>query len=102
MSIYRLTDEAIQDLDDIVTYLSSFSLNAGNRFLDAFEQKCETLARLPRIGKIYYNLQPDLRGLTIDNHIIFYRIVEDNIEVIRVVSGRRDLEKIFSEGDENK
>jgi toxin ParE1/3/4 len=56
MSIYRLTYEAIQDLDDIVSYLSSFSLHAVNRFLNAFEQKCETLANLPRIGKIYCNL----------------------------------------------
>lgn len=97
MSIYSLTDEAIQDLDDISTYMSDFSLPAAANFLNSFERKCEALTQFPKMGKIYENLLPDLRGVPIDGYIIFYRIVEDNIEVIRVVSGRRNLRNIFSE-----
>jgi toxin ParE1/3/4 len=96
MSIYSLTDEAIQDLDDISTYMSDFSLDTATNFLDSFERKCEALTQFPQMGKIYEDLSPYLRGVPIDGYIIFYRVVENNIEVIRVISGRRNLKKVLS------
>ncbi len=99
MSIYSLTDEAIQDIEDIYNYLSDFSLDAAARFLDTFEQKCETIVRFPRMGRSYEKLESQLRGVPIDGYIIFYRPVDDHIEVIRIVSGYRKLESLFSESD---
>lgn len=101
MSIYSLTDEAIHDLDDIYHYLSNLNLDAAARFVDAFEQKCETVAKFPRMGKSYEELAPQLRGVPLDGYIILYRLIEDGIEVIRVVSGYRNLESLFSESDDS-
>ncbi len=77
------------------------SLDAATQFLNTFERKCETLTQFPKMGRIYEDLSPDLRGVPIDGYIILYRIVENNIEVIRVVSGRRDLKKILPQEDED-
>jgi toxin ParE1/3/4 len=33
--------------------------------------------------------------------IIFYRVVDDGIEIVRVVSGRQDLESLFSNSDDD-
>lgn len=101
MSIYSLTDEAIQDLDNIFNYMSDFRLDAATRFLDAFESKCEALTQFLRMGKTYEDLSPQLRGVPVDGYIILYRIIENDIEVIRVVSGHRDLKKIFSGEDKS-
>ncbi len=41
-----ISPEASQDLDEISSYLSNFSLDAATRFVDAVAQKCETLAKV--------------------------------------------------------
>lgn len=74
MSIYSLTNEAIQDLDDISNYISDFSLDGATRFLDAFERKCEALTQFSKMGKTYEELSPQLRGVPIDGYIMLYRI----------------------------
>ncbi len=100
MSIYIISPEASQDLDEIYSYISHYSFDAATRFVDAFDRKCETVANFPGIGKIYEDLSPQLRGIILDKYIIFYRPVETDVEIIRVVSGYRNLEEIFSESDE--
>lgn len=101
MSIYSLTDEAVQDLEKIFYYISDYSLEAATRFLDAFESKCEALTQFPRMGKIYENISPHLRGVLLNDYIILYRIVENDIEIIRIVSGRSNLSKItFQESED--
>ena len=43
----------------------------------------------------YSDIEPDLRGILLESYIIFYRVLEDGIEIMRVVSGRRDLFALF-------
>ena len=99
MRTYNLTDEALQDLDDIFKYLSSYSLDAADRFLDALEKKSENLVAFPQMGKSYEDLAPQLRGVPIDGYIILYRLMGEDIEIIRIVSGYRDLKSLFWEAD---
>ena len=40
-----------------------YSLDAGDQFVAAFNQKCEHLAKFPNIGKRYSELHPMMRGL---------------------------------------
>jgi toxin ParE1/3/4 len=51
----------------------------------------------PKIGKNYQMLRIDLRGISCSGYIIFYQITEDTIEILRVVSGSRDLEALFAD-----
>ena len=97
MRSLRITTPACQDLEAISDYFLEKSVNAGDRFVKAFNQKCQHLAQFPYIGKSYTQIRPGLRGLLILDYIIFYQIVEDDIEILRVVSGYRDLQGIFSE-----
>ena len=50
-------------------------------------------------GRSFDDLAPSLKGFTIGNYIIFYRPIENGIEVDRVLSGYRDLDTLFSEDD---
>ena len=99
MSTYKLTDEALQDLDEIFNYLSCYSLDAVDRFLDALEKKYQNLVNFPQMGKSYEELAPQLRGVPIDGYIILYRLVGEGIEIIRVVSGYRNLKSLFLDTD---
>lgn len=90
---------AIKDLEEIVDYLSIENIETGEKFIDEFEKKCLYLAKFPNVGRRYDDIKPSLRGLPLAGYIIFYRIVKDRVEIIRVVSGYRDLESLFREGN---
>jgi toxin ParE1/3/4 len=40
-------------------------------------------------------MRVDLRRFVVNDYIIFYYSKEDGIDIVRVVSGYRDLESIF-------
>jgi toxin ParE1/3/4 len=47
------------------------------------------------MGRQYEDLHPGLRGLPLDGYIIFYQIMDDGIEIVRVISGKRNLKSLF-------
>ncbi|WP_306301634.1 type II toxin-antitoxin system RelE/ParE family toxin [Geminocystis herdmanii] len=63
--------------------------------MNEFEKKCKYLANFPNIGRNYDHLKPSLRGLNLANYIIFYRVINDDIEIIRIISGYRNLDSLF-------
>jgi toxin ParE1/3/4 len=97
---YVITQEAIRDLDDILDYFLTRNVDAGERFIQEFNKKCRYLTQFPNIGKSYANLDLNLRGIPLDGYILFYRVFEDNIVIVRVISGYRDLSSIFTDTDD--
>lgn len=100
MSRYLISPSASRDLNAIADYFLTRNVDAGERLFQEFTKKCQYIAQFPNLGKSYSYLRPSLRGLPLDGYIIFYRVVEDGVEIVRVVSGRQDLESLFSESDE--
>ena len=99
MSQYIISDEAIQDLNQISDFFLQNNVEAGEQFLQAFNARCQQLVSFPKMGRSYAHIRPDLRGLTLRGFIILYRVSEAQngiqIEILRVVSGRRDLTAFF-------
>lgn len=95
MNRYIINIVASQDLAAISDYFYTHNVEAGERFLQEFSRKCKQLANFPSLGRSYADVEPDLRGISLENYIIFYRIIEDGIEIMRVVSGKRDLPSLF-------
>jgi toxin ParE1/3/4 len=94
---YAISLEASQDLDDILDYFLSRNIEAGEKFIREFNKKCEYLTSFPNIGRSYSNFDTALRGIPLDGYIIFYRVFEDSLVIVRVVSGYRDLESLFTD-----
>jgi toxin ParE1/3/4 len=53
------------------------------------------LAEQPELGAARDDLLPGLRVWPVVNHLIFYRLSTDGIEVVRVVHGARDYIKLL-------
>jgi toxin ParE1/3/4 len=51
------------------------------------------------MGRRRDELLPLLRSFPVDDYLIFYRSIEEGIEILRVVSGYRDLEKLFDDDE---
>ena len=97
MSRYVINVLASQDLNEIADYFAENNIEAGERFFQAFNRKCQQLVAFPNSGKSYESVRSGLRGLSFEKYIIFYRILEDGIEILRVISGRRDFPSMFEE-----
>jgi toxin ParE1/3/4 len=94
---YLIAPDAARDLDEISEYYAVHNIEAGEKLLDEFEARCKYLVNFPKIGKSYQLLRADLRGISFSSYIIFYRANEDIVEILRVVSGSRDLEAVFAD-----
>ncbi len=99
MNRYVFTLQARLDIKEISQFITRENPQAATRFVNAVEQKCKTLAEFPNMGRSFDYLAPSLRGFTISNYVIFYRPIDDGIEVERVLSGYRDFDALFSEED---
>lgn len=97
MSKYSISQEAIRDLDDISNYFARVSIEAGESFVKRFADKCKKIIHFPQLGRSYAELMPNLRDIPLDSYIILYQVIEEEIEIVRVVSGYRDLQSLFSD-----
>jgi toxin ParE1/3/4 len=95
---------ADQDLDDQAGYLArEASLETALRFYDAAATTFTNLARMPNMGERRESSNPRLEGLRIwriqgfENHLIFYRPLEDGIEIVRVLHAARDIDSVLDE-----
>ncbi len=89
----RVTRSALvaTDLLEIWLYIAKDNPTAADALLDKIEAACSMLARSPRAGHARPELAPDVRSHPVGRYVIFYRKVPGGIEVIRVLSGYRDI-----------
>ncbi len=91
--------EAVQDLEDIFVYIGNDNLEAAHRFKQAAESAFQFIAKNPGIGhERKFKTASELRSWRIrnfENYLIFFRPEENNVEIIRVLHGARNLEKEF-------
>ncbi len=52
--------------------------------------------RFPNLGRSYDHIRIGMRRIPLDGYIIFYQVVDAEVEVLRVVRGRQDLEGLFA------
>jgi toxin ParE1/3/4 len=99
---YRVLPAADTDLDDQAAYLArEASLDVALRFYDAAAATFEEIARMPGLGERRPTANPRLEGLRVrrirgfEKHLIFYRPVADGIEIVRVLHGARDIDRLL-------
>jgi toxin ParE1/3/4 len=99
--ICRFTIPASQDIEQILDRLAEQSgLDASDQILASINQRCRRLAQFPMMGRSRPELGWELRSFPVPPYLIFYRPIEDGVEVLRVVSGYQDLTVLFAEDGE--
>ena len=87
---------AESDLAEIWEYIARDSSENADRFVFRIYQFChENLASNPLIGRSREELSPGLRSSVVDGYVIFYSPIDNGVEVVRVIHGRRDVEELF-------
>jgi toxin ParE1/3/4 len=90
----KLTPMAHQDLKDIGDYIAQDNLNAALSFVHRLKERCLALAHNPGIGRKRDDISPSVRSAAEGNYLIVYRQVTNNIEVLRIIHGMRDISRI--------
>ena len=89
---------AENDLVEILDYLSAKSKPAAAKFLDNFDQSVARLEDFPKIGIIPKDERLQKLGyriLLVENYLVFYVIREQQIEIRRVIFGKREYSFLF-------
>ena len=100
--IVRLRPAAERYVDEQAGYLVQHaSIAVALRFYDAVERSLNVVAAQPEIGPRYGSSNPRLDNVrywpikNFSEHLIFYAVRTDGIEVLRVLHGRRDLKAVL-------
>lgn len=83
---------AVQDLNDIARYLSSFYPKTTGHVLKEMREKITKLGDAPNICEIY-RLDPTYRRMVIDQYLVFYRVNDETkvVEIHRILRGSWNL-----------
>jgi toxin ParE1/3/4 len=102
-----IRNRATQDLRQQANYLlSNVSTGAAEQFLEQTEATFDRILTVPRIGKSLDFLSErmgEVRQWRIKNfqdYLVFYRLQDEWVEILRVLHGARDLDNILSNLDE--
>jgi len=92
------SQESLNKLDEIETYISLDSPERAIKFVDMIIEKAESLSLNPERGRIvpeYYI--PEIREILQKNYRIIYRLKTDFIEIFTIFEGHRLVraEEIF-------
>ncbi|WP_353736682.1 type II toxin-antitoxin system RelE/ParE family toxin [Leptolyngbya sp. UWPOB_LEPTO1] len=59
------------------------------------------MASFPNLGKPRKEWGENYQSLIQDNYLIVYRVTDEVVEILRVVSGYRDLDTLFNKDQDN-
>ena len=89
--------EAEEDLFQIWAYLAQHASPAvADRQLRAIRRGSRRLVRLPYSGRPRDDLVPGIRSILVAPYVVFYRVTDATVDIVRILHGRRDLEVIFN------
>jgi toxin ParE1/3/4 len=86
-----LTAAAREDLLALWEYIAVHDELAADRYLDQVRERAMELIPHPELGRSRPEIFPEIRSLLCRNHLIFYRIEKEMIQVLRVLHGSMDL-----------
>ena len=87
-----IVDSASDDLNSIGEYIEkSVGPLTSERFIVRVIEVIWSLRFAPDRTPLRDDLQPGLRVIHADRYLVFYRIVENKVMVLRVIHGARDI-----------
>ncbi len=91
-------DAAKRDFLQIQRYIvsESGSLKTAQSFVRRLQGRCEKLAKsLGTLGRARDELEPGLRSLADKSYVIFFRYDTDEVNIVTILHGMRDIDAHF-------
>ncbi|MCE4226347.1 type II toxin-antitoxin system RelE/ParE family toxin [Methylobacterium sp. C25] len=79
------------DLLDVWDYIADDNEAAADSMLDRIDRALNMLSDNPGAGRARPELADALRSFPVGNYVLYYLPAKDGIELVRVLSGYRDI-----------
>ena len=87
----RVTPKAESDLIGIWVYTcDEWGIDQADKYLDELEEGMNQLIHHPSLGADYTHVLPGYRRLQVEHHAVFYKLVESELLVVRVLHESMD------------
>jgi Plasmid stabilization system protein len=91
MAEYRLTPAAERDLEAIWRYtLKQWGIEQADRYIDFLTTAFAGLAQSPQTAPACEHIRPGYRRWGVERHMIYFRVTDYGIAVVRVLRDRMD------------
>ncbi|NBC34604.1 MAG: type II toxin-antitoxin system RelE/ParE family toxin [Alphaproteobacteria bacterium] len=93
MAEVRLRPQARSDLKEIWRYSNKhWGLATADAYIQALDQAFGVISQNSEIGRSLGDIAPSYRKYVARSHFIVYRLVNSEIQVIRILHRRMDIE----------
>jgi toxin ParE1/3/4 len=95
---HQVAPQATDDLDDIWYYVAQKSggIEVANRLVDSITERFFLLASHPYLGRPRdHDFGAGLRSFPVGEYVVVYRINVEDVLILRVAHGRRDIAALF-------
>ena len=89
---FVISKKAVADLEEIWLYtVEKWSADQADRYYNLIFDEINYICRNSNSGKSMEHVRKGYRASKVKSHFIFYRIVNDTIEVNRILHERMDI-----------
>ena len=92
MGSYKLNEDAVEDFERLFDYgIDIFGLEQAKHYADGLRHRFLEIAKTPLLWQAVDHIRAGYRRSVYESHSIYYRIDDDNVEIMRIL-GREDIE----------
>ncbi len=90
---FVISKKAVADLEEIWLFtFEKWSLEQADRYYNLLFDEINFICKNINAGKSMEHVRKGYRASKVKSHFIFYRVLNDTIEVIRILHERMDIE----------
>jgi toxin ParE1/3/4 len=90
---FVISKKAVADLEEIWLYtVEKWSVNQADRYYNLIFDEVSYICKNINSGKSMEHVRKGYRASKVKSHFTFYRIVNNTVEVIRILHERMDIE----------
>ena len=95
---FVVSKRAVSDLEEIWSYtVTKWSVVQADRYYNLIFDEINYICRNITTGKSMEHIRKGYRASKVKSHLIFYRVKNDTIEIIRILHERMDIENRFTD-----
>lgn len=85
------------DLVDIGDFIAADSPANAERWVARLEEAIQSLSFMPERVQLRDDLRSGYRAKPVGSYLIFFRVVEDEVQIVRVLHASRDVTEAFND-----
>ena len=90
---FVISKRAISDLEEIWLYtVEKWSIEQADRYYNLIFDEISYICKNINAGKSMEHVRKGYKASKVKSHYIFYRVLNDTVEIIRILHERMDIE----------